>query len=50
MEQKFIKLEDAAKQLGVSPEKLNDLREHGELRAYRDGPSWKFRTDEIDKM
>ncbi|MCA9233230.1 MAG: helix-turn-helix domain-containing protein, partial [Planctomycetales bacterium] len=40
----------AAKQLGVSPEKLNDLREHGELRAYRDGPSWKFRTDEIDKM
>ncbi len=50
MEQKFIKLEDAAEKLGVPPERLNDLRENGQLRAYRDGPSWKFRTDEIEKL
>jgi len=50
MEQKFIKLEDAAKKLDVSPDQLNGLRENGQLRAYRDGPSWKFRTDEIEKM
>jgi len=50
MEQKFIKLEDAAEKLGVSPDQLNGLRENGQLRAYRDGPSWKFRTDEIEKM
>ncbi|NOY29008.1 MAG: helix-turn-helix domain-containing protein [Planctomycetes bacterium] len=50
MQQKFIKLEDAAEKLGVSPDQLNGLRENGQLRAYRDGPSWKFRTDEIEKM
>jgi len=50
MQQKFTKLEDAAEKLGVSPDQLNGLRENGQLRAYRDGPSWKFRTDEIEKM
>lgn len=50
MAQKFIGLDDAAKQLGVDKDQLNDLREAGKLRAYRDGASWKFRTDEIDKL
>lgn len=50
MAQKFIGLDDAAKQLGVEKDQLNDLREAGKLRAYRDGASWKFRTDEIDKL
>jgi len=50
MEPKFIKLDAAAEKLGVSPDRLNGLRENGQLRAYRDGPSWKFRTDEIEKM
>lgn len=50
MDKKFIGLEDAAKQLGVSKDKLNELRESGDLRAYRDGVSWKFRTEEIDKL
>ena len=50
MEPKFIKLEDAAEKLGVSADRLNGLRENGQLRAYRDGPSWKFRSDDIEKM
>jgi excisionase family DNA binding protein len=50
VEQKFIKLEEAVDRLGVSSERLNQLREQGEIRAYRDGSSWKFRTDEIDKL
>ena len=50
MEQKFVKMEDAVEQLGVSADRLNELREHGILRAYRDGASWKFRADEIEKM
>jgi len=49
MEQ-FIKFEDALEKLGISSERLNDLRENGLLRAYRDGSSWKFRGDEISKM
>lgn len=50
MEQKFVKFEEAVEKLGVSAERLNQLREDGELRAYRDGASWKFRADEIDRM
>lgn len=48
MAQKFIGLDDAAEQLGITKERLNQIRESGDLRAYRDGASWKFRTEEID--
>ncbi len=50
MAQKFIGLDDAAEQLGVPKDRLNELREAGKLRAYRDGASWKFRSEEIDGL
>ena len=50
MAQKFIGIDDAAAQLGVTREQLNTLRESGDVRAYRDGASWKFRTEDIDKL
>jgi hypothetical protein len=46
----FVTFEDALKKLSVTPERLNQLREDGQLRAYRDGASWKFRSDEIERM
>jgi excisionase family DNA binding protein len=50
MEHRFIKFEEAVEKLGISADRLNQLREDGELRAYRDGASWKFRADEIDRL
>ncbi|TWT35791.1 hypothetical protein KOR34_06850 [Posidoniimonas corsicana] len=50
MANKFIGLDDAATQLGISKDKLNEIRESGAVRAYRDGVSWKFRTEEIDSL
>ena len=50
MAQKFISLDEAADQLHVSKDHLNQLREEGKVRAYRDGASWKFRTDDIEKL
>src|SRR5262245_58795447 len=50
MEQKFVRFEEALDKLGITAERLNQLREEGELRAYRDGASWKFRADEIDRL
>ncbi len=50
MEQKFVSFDDVVEKLGISAERLQELREEGQLRAYRDGKSWKFRTDEIEKM
>ena len=50
MEQKFVNFEEALEKLGINSDRLNELREHGQLRAYRDGSSWKFRSDEINAM
>jgi excisionase family DNA binding protein len=50
MAQKFVSLDDAATQLGVTKDRLNELREAGRVRAYRDGASWKFRSDDVDKL
>lgn len=50
MAQKFTSLDEAAEQLGVSKDRLNQLREAGKVRAYRDGASWKFRSEDIDKL
>jgi excisionase family DNA binding protein len=50
MAQKFTSLEEAADQLSISKDRLNQLREAGKVRAYRDGASWKFRAEDIDKL
>lgn len=50
MAQKFHSLEEAAQQLGISKDRLSQLREAGKVRGYRDGASWKFRSDDIDKL
>jgi excisionase family DNA binding protein len=50
MAQKFVSLEAAAAQLGISKDRLNELREDGKVRAYRDGASWKFRADDVEKL
>ena len=50
MAQKFTSLEEAADQLGISKDLLNQLREAGKVRAYRDGASWKFRGEDIERL
>ena len=50
MAQKLISLEEAADQLGISKERLLELREAGKVPGYRDGASWKFRSEDIDKL
>ncbi len=50
MEQKFVSFEEVIEKLGLTSERLHALRESGQLRAYRDGKSWKFRGDEIAAM
>lgn len=50
MAQKFVSLEEAAAQLSITKDRLNNLREDGKVRAYRDGASWKFRADDIEKL
>ena len=46
---KLIPIDDAAKMLGLTPSKLNDLRLKGEVIGVRDGASWKFKLDELQR-
>ncbi len=50
MASKFIGLDEAAAQLGLTRERLNEIRESGDIRAYRDGASWKFRAEDIEGL
>ncbi len=45
----YIELDEAAKQLGVTAEQLNDMRLRGEIYGVRDGASWKFKADEVQR-
>jgi hypothetical protein len=50
MASKFVNLADAAVQLGISPEQLNDLRQQQLVYGYRDGSSWKFKPEDVDRL
>ena len=46
----YLSLEEAAQKLGVSADRLVDLRSQGKVRGFRDGSSWKFPESEIDRL
>jgi hypothetical protein len=47
---KFVDLKEAAKILGVTAEELVDMRSRGEIFGYRDGASWKFKIEEVERV
>ncbi len=46
---KFVNLEEAARMLGMSPEQLVEARDRNEIHGYRDGASWKFKVEEVER-
>jgi len=50
MARKYIELVEAAKLLGISEKRLNDMRSSAEISGYRDGSSWKFKEEDIEKL
>jgi excisionase family DNA binding protein len=50
MARKLVPLEEAAQQLGVSPDELNEMRQRQEIYGYRDGSSWKFKPEDVEKL
>lgn len=46
----YLSLEDAAKKLGIPTDKLVELRSQGQVRGFRDGASWKFPENEIERL
>ncbi len=50
MVQEYYDLEKSAEVLGVYPAEVNEMREQGKLRAFRDGANWKFKKEEVDDL
>ncbi|MBC8874359.1 MAG: hypothetical protein H8E44_33405 [Planctomycetes bacterium] len=50
MASNLIESSQAAEKLGVSEDELNDMRLRGEIHGVRDGASWKFKDDEIERV
>ncbi|MDR1290249.1 MAG: helix-turn-helix domain-containing protein [Planctomycetaceae bacterium] len=50
MSTEYYTLEKVSEILGIPTGEVNRLRERSELRAFRDGSSWKFRKTEVDNM
>src|SRR6187455_852752 len=47
---KFVDLKEAAKILGVTADDLVEMRSKGEIFGYRDGASWKFKQEEVERV
>ncbi len=47
---KLIELNEAAKMLGITPDALTEMRSRNEIFGYRDGATWKFKQDEIERV
>jgi hypothetical protein len=43
-------MEEAAKLLGVSIDRLTEMRSNNEIFGYRDGPNWKFKISELERV
>ena len=47
---KFVELNEAAKMIGVTPDELIEMRSKGDIFGYRDGASWKFKLEEVERV
>src|SRR5690242_8509472 len=50
MSKKYLSIEEAAAQVGVSSAELNRLREKGMIRAFADRGTWKFKEEDVEKL
>ncbi len=47
---KLIELEEAAQLLGITADELTDMRSRNEIFGIRDGSSWKFKEQELERV
>ncbi|MBI3863376.1 MAG: excisionase family DNA-binding protein [Planctomycetia bacterium] len=50
MSKKYLSIEEAAEQLGISTSELNRLREKGSIRAFADRGTWKFKEEDVETL
>ena len=50
MVQGYYTLDEAARILGMDAERLNQMAQRREIRAFADRGTWRFRTQDIEEM
>ena len=50
MAKKYLSIDEAAAQLGISTDELTQLREKGEVRGFADRGTWKFKADDVENL
>lgn len=50
MASRFVELNEAAAMLGLTPDQLIEKRSNNEIHGYRDGGSWKFKIEEVERF
>jgi len=50
MSKKYLSLEEASHQLGITSEQLIRYRENGDVRGFADRATWKFRPEDIEAL
>ncbi|GEM_PF-2933154 len=50
MAQEYYDVQTVANILGITPAQVNQLRERGELRGFRDGATWKFPIEHVHEV
>jgi hypothetical protein len=50
MASKFVDLKEAATMIGVAADDLIAMRSKGDIFGYRDGASWKFKLEEVERV
>lgn len=50
MAKKYITLQDASAQLGISEEQLKEFRAKGDIRGFADRGNWKFRQEDVEEF
>ncbi len=50
MAKKLLEQDEAARMLGVSIDKLSELRDRGKLFPKRDGGDWKYDQDDLEPL
>lgn len=47
---RLVPMEEAARMLGVSIDRLTEMRANNEIFGYRDGTNWKFKLSELERV
>ena len=50
MAKKYLSIEEACAQLGITVDEMNRLREGGEIRGFSDRGTWKFKPEDIEEL